>query len=227
MTHKELQNLEEEVALRPLLKELHIVDVNYSDKPDACISYEGKKIGNEVVSYHRSEANMGAISALNDSLKKYENIINLRGERGKQITVMIDEEQAISYTKSDEEQLFKDIENSINGEEISSQYVLFADSDPILPPNEKCFVARGGIAICQEVSIDKLQGIIDKKDVRLQQYKSLSNNQALNEYWLVIYVNQHEYDYFKGLQLPKMRSQFNRIYLTHSSDGVLLIKSET
>lgn len=225
MTHKELQNLEEQVAMKPLLKELHIDDVSYSDKPDARVSYEGKMIGIEVVGYHRSEVNMGASSALNDSLKKYENIINARGERGKQISVMIDEEQAVFYTKSDEEQLFREIENSRNGIDDFSRYVLFADSDPILPPNDKCFVARCGIAFCQNVSVEKLQSIITKKESRLQQYKMLSKNQDLNEYWLVIYVNQHEYDYFQGQQLPKIESVFNRIYLTHSSDGVLLIKS--
>lgn len=225
MTHKELQTLEEKDALKPLLNELHIDNVLYSDKPDARIYYEGEMIGIEIVGYHRNEANKEASSALDDSLKKYERIINERGERGKQISVMIDEEQAVFYKKSDEEQLFREIENSINGVDDFSRYVLFADADPILPPKDECFVARCGIAVCQNVSIEKLQKIIAKKELRLQQYKKLSQNKELSEYWLVVYVNQNEYDYFQGQQLPKMKSVFNRIYLTHSSDGVLLIKS--
>lgn len=225
MTHKELQILEEKDALRPLLNELHIDDVFYSDKPDARFSYEGKLIGIEIVGYHRSEANMKAISALDDSLKKFENIVNERSERGKQISVMVDEEQAVFYTKSDEENLFREIDNSINGINDYNQYVLFADADSILPPNEKCLVVRCGIAFCQNVSAEKLKIIISKKESRLQQYKMLSQNQTINEYWLVVYVNRYEYDYFQGQRLPKIESVFNRIYLTHSNDGVLLIKS--
>lgn len=225
MTHQELQRLEEINALKPLLKELQINDVVYSDKPDARFSYGGKEIGVEIVGYHRSEANMQASSALDESLKKYEDIINERGERGKQISVMMDEEQAVFYTKSDEEQLFKEIENSINGIDDFSRYVLFADADAILPPNEPCFVARCGIALCQNVSAEKLQTIVTKKELRLQQYKGLSENQTLSEYWLIIYVNQQEYDYIQGQKISKIESDYSRIYLTHSSDGVLLIKS--
>ncbi len=225
MTHKEIQELEEKDALKPLLKELQIPSYVCSDKPDARISYEGKVIGIEVVGYHRSEEYMKASSALDDSLKKYENIINERGERGKQISVMMDEEQTVHYTKSDEKQLYNEIENSINGVDEFFQYILFADADPILPPNENCEVMRCGIAFCEHLSTDQILAVIDKKGLKLRKYKGLTKNRDIDEYWLVIYVNQHEYDYFEGQQLPSIESEYRRIYLTHSTDGVLLIKS--
>lgn len=225
MTHKEIQELEEKDALKPLLKELQIPSYGCSDKPDARISYEGKEIGIEIVGYHKSEEYKKASSALDDSLKKYEIIVNERGERGKQISVMMNEEQTIFYSKSDEKQLFKEIENSINHIDAFSQYVLFADSDSILPPNEKCEVMRCGIALCEHLDIGQLQTFISKKELKLKEYKVLQKNRDIDEYWLVIYVNQQEYDYFEGQQLPPIESEYRRIYLTHSTDGVLLIKS--
>lgn len=227
MSHKELQELKEKDALMPLLKELQIPSYVPSDKPDARISYDGKEIGIEVVGYHRSEANMKASSALNESLKKYEKILNDRGERGKQVTVMVDEDQAVFYKKSDEELLFREIGDSIRGRNIDAfrRYVLFADADSILPPNDPCVVLRSGIAFCQHTSIEKLQVLITKKEKLLQQYKIMSQNQSIKEYWLVIHLSQDEYDYFEGQQIPPMDSEYSRIYLTHSTDGVLLIKS--
>lgn len=225
MTHYELQKLEERDALKPLLKVFQVESVAYSEKPDTRISYDGKTIGIEVVGYHRSQEYKEASSALNKSLKKYEKIINERGLRGKQISVMIDEEQTVHYSKSDESQLFNEIESSIKCIDYNLHYVLFADADPILPPNEKCEVMRCGISFCEHISIDQLQKVIGKKELKLIEYKALPKNRDIDDYWLVIYVNQHEYDYFKGQQLPKVESEYSRIYLTHSTDGVLPIKA--
>ena len=224
MTHKELQELEERDALKPLLKELQVESFVSSDKPDARIHFDNKTLGIEVSGYHRSEDYKKASSALDDSLKKYESIINKRGERGKQISVMMDEEQTVHYTKSDENQLFNEIENSINGVDEFFQYILFADADPILPPNENCEVVRCGIAFCEHLNTDQLQAVIDKKELKLRKYKGLPKNRDIDEYWLIIYVNQHEYDYFQGQQLPHFESEYSRIYLTHSNDGILPIK---
>lgn len=224
MTHKKTQEMKEKDALMPLLKELQISSYVCSDKPDARISYEGKEVGVEVVGYHRSEANMKANSALNESLKKYEKIINNRGERGKQITVMMDEDIAVSYRKSDEDLLFREIENSIKGIDEFRRYILFADADLILPPNDNCVVLRSGIAFCQHISVKKLQELIAKKELLLHQYREISQNKSISEYWLVIYLNQYEYDYFVGQPLPTIESEYSRIYLTHLTDGVVRVK---
>ena len=225
MTHKESQRLEEIDALKPLLNELHVSSVDYSEEPDARIPYNGKTVGIEVVGYHKSEDVMKAYSAFQKSLKKYEEMINEGGVRGMQITVMVSNEQIIFYNRSDEKELFKELDSSINHSNEFFNYILFADADPILPPNAKCEVHSGGIGFVNLLSVDVLKKIVAKKDLRFQQYTKLKQNQDLSEYWLVIYVNQHEYDYFQGQQIPKIESKYDRIYLTHSNDGVLLIKS--
>lgn len=225
MTHKESQRLEEMDALKPLLNELHVSSVDYSEEPDARIPYNGKIIGVEVVGYHKSEDVMKAYSAFQKSLKKYEEMINERGLKGMQITVMVSNEQIIFYNRSDENELFKELDSSINHSDEIFNYILFADADPILSPNDKCEVHSGGIGVVNLVSVDVLNKLIAKKELRLQHYKELSINKTINEYWLVIFVNQYEYDYFKGQQLPKVESEYSRIYLTHSTDGVLPIKA--
>ena len=224
MTHKESQILEEKDALRPLLNELQINCVEHSDEPDARISYEGKLIGIEVVSYHKSEAVMKAYSAFKKSLKKYEGLINDKGLRGHQITVMVEPEQVIHYSKSDEDILFKELNESIKKGYGVYKFFLFADADPILPPDAKCEVHCGDIGIINPLNIDKLKEIIAKKDLKIQHYKGLSSNSSIDEYWLVIYVNREEYNHFKGLQMPTINSDYSRIYLTHPYDGALQIK---
>ena len=225
MKHSEVQKMEERDSLMPLLKELQVKCVVYSEKPDARIPYDHKVIGIEIIGYHRSEDNMKAYSALDESLNKYEKIINERGERGKQITVFLNGEQVVFYNKTEEPKLFEDIEKSINNIDIYNRYLLYADADPILPPNDMCVVCKGGIGICEYVSIEKLKELINKKDLRLQQYKELPQNRYIDEYWLVIYVNKYEYDYFRGIQMPFLKTDYSRVYLTHSEDGVALIKS--
>ena len=53
-------------------------------------------------------------------------------------------------------------------------------------------------------------------------YKSLHKD--IDEYWLIVYVDMHEYDYFENQEIPPTSTSYNRIYLTHIADGVLRVK---
>ena len=225
MTHQEQKKIEEKIALEILFKELQIKDYIQSESPDTHICYDGKQIGVEVTGYHRDEDNKAADAALDNSLKKYEALINERGDRGKEISVLIDDEQAIYYTSEKEEStLFEAIDHKLNGKDVFNPYVMDVVIRQLLP-NEECVILRDGVASCEEVEIDLLNKLIAKKENKLQGYKKRPQNSSLEEYWLLIHINCYEYDYFEKtpFQLTK-ETAYNRIYLTHLVDGVLRIK---
>ena len=77
-------------------------------------------------------------------------------------------------------------------------------------------------ANCQHVKVDILEQTIRKKEKKLTEYKN--SNRDIDEYWLIVYVDQYENDYIEKMEMPKIDSTYNRIYLTHLVDGVLRIK---
>ena len=222
MTHQEQQEMEEKNVMEILLNELQVKGFEKSERPDARICYDGKQIGVEIVSYHRSKVKR--MHALNKSLEKYEALINERNERGKEISVLIDDEQAIYYTSEEERTLFEAIDHKLNGKDVFNPYVMGVIIRQ-LSPNEGCVILRDGVASCEEVEIDLLNKLIAKKEDKLQGYKKRPQNNSLEEYWLLIHIDCYEYDYFEGtpFQLTK-ETTYNRIYLTHLVDGVLRIK---
>lgn len=224
MTHVERQKSEEKTAMEILLAELHANGFEKSESPDARICYNGKQIGIEVVGYHRDKDNKEANATLDKSLEKYGKAINERGERGIEISVLIDDEQAPNYTSAEEKHLFEAIENRRNGNDVFNQYVMGITIRQT-SPDERCSVLRDGGATCEEVDVELVNKLIAKKEKKLQGYKKLPQNNFLEEYWLIIYVDCFEYDYFERIsfQLPK-ETAYNRIYLTHLTDGVLRIK---
>ena len=74
----------------------------------------------------------------------------------------------------------------------------------------------------QHVNTEILEQTIRNKEKKLSLYKNLHND--IDEYWLIVYVNMYEYDYFENMEKPMISTSYNRIYLTHIQDKILRIK---
>jgi len=218
MKHKEIQKNKERVALNILTDKLLISrqNITESESPDFIFKYEGKIIGAEVVEYHRSKKVTEARKAFQKALDNY------KGKEGKLTSLTIFAENIFSFNKKKmEQQLFNEInglmaDNSYDSEIIQSADEWEVDSESELP------VSTFSIGVCQHVDKDILQEIIRSKEEKLSSYKSL--HKEIDDFWLIVFIDWYEYDYFKKMEKPQIRTLYNRIYLTHIFDGVLRIK---
>ena len=117
--------------------------------------------------------------------------------------------------------MLDEIKNLISDQSYEAQHLQSADewdfdSESELP------MSVCSIGICQHVDAGILEKTIRNKEKKLIAYKSLQKD--IDEFWLIVYVNMYEYDYFKNMEKPIINTSYNRIYLTHLSDGVLRIK---
>ena len=218
MTNRDWQKYGERFALNILTDKLQIPRENISDSesPDFIFEYKGNKIGAEVVEYHRNPKITEARKAYQKAIDRY------RGKTGKLISITVFAEDIAYFNgKKSEEELLEDIDNLLIDQNFESHHVQSADewdcdSESDLP------VSVCTIGICQHVKVDVLEHTIRNKEKKLTEYKK--SRKDIDEYWLVVYVDQYEYDYFEKMEKPKIESTYNRIYLTHLSDGVLRIK---
>lgn len=218
MTNKDWQKYGERFALNILTDKLKIHRDNISDSesPDFIFEYEGKNIGAEVVEYHKDPKATEARNAFQKAIDKF------RGKTGKLTSVIVFPENVATFNgKKSEEELLKDIDNLLIDQDFESHHVQSADewdcdSESNLP------VSVCSIGICQHVKIDVLEQTIRNKEQKLTEYKN--SHRDIDEYWLIVYVDHYEYDYFEKMEIPKIDSTYNRIYLTHLTDGVLRIK---
>ncbi len=218
MTNKDWQKYGERFALNILTDKLKIPRDNISDSesPDFIFEYEGENIGAEVVEYHKNPK-------ITEARKAYQKVIDkYRGKVGKLTSITVCAENIAAFNgKKSEEQLLEDIDNLLIDQDYESQHIQSADewefdSESELP------VSVCTIGICQHVKIDVLEQTIRNKEKKLTEYKN--SQKDIDEYWLIVYVDQYEYDYFEKMETPKIDSSYNRIYLTHLTDGVLRIK---
>lgn len=218
MTNKDWQKYGERFALNILTDELKIPRDNISDSesPDFIFEYKGKNIGAEVVEYHKNPKITEARKAFQKAIDKY------RSKTGKLTSVIVFPENVATFNgKKSEEELLKDIDNLLIDQDFESHHVQSADewdcdSESNLP------VSVCSIGICQHVKVDVLEQTIRNKEQKLTEYKS--SHRDIDEYWLIVYVDRYEYDYFDKMDTPEIDSTYNRIYLTHLTDGVLRIK---
>lgn len=218
MTNRDWQKYGERFALNILTDELKIPRDNIidSESPDFIFEYEGKKIGAEVVEYHKDPKATEARKAYQKAIDKY------KGKAGKLTSVIVFPENVATFNgKKSEEELLEDIDNLLIDQDYESQHIQSADewdcdSESDLP------VSVCTIGICQHVKVDILEQTIRNKEKKLTEYKN--SHRDIDEYWLIVYVDQYEYDYIDKMEKPKIESTYNRIYLTHLSDGVLRIK---
>ena len=216
--HIDWQKYSEHFALSILTDELMIPcdSIMESESPDFIFNYEGKQIGAEVVEYHRNPKETEARKAYQKSIDNY------KGKKGKLTSVIVFDENVTTFNrKQSEKQLSEEIDNLLIDEYYDAQLVQSADewdfdSDSELP------ISVCSIGVCHDVNPNILEQTIRNKEKKLIAYKEKHKN--IDEFWLIVYVNMHEYDYFKKMEPPMISTSYNRIYLTHIADGALRIK---
>lgn len=216
--HIDWQKYGERFALNILTDELKIPDesIMESESPDFIFYYEEKRIGAEVVEYHRNPKETEARKAYQKSIDNY------KGKKGKLTSVIVFDENITTFNrKQSEQQLSEEIDNLLKDDFYDAQLVQSADewdfdADSELP------ISVCNIGVCHDVNPDILEQTIRNKEKKLIAYKE--KHKDIDEFWLIVYVNLHEYDYFERMETPMISTSYNRIYLTHIVDKVLRIK---
>jgi len=217
-TNREWQKYGERFALYILTDELRIPRDNICDdeSPDFLFEYEGKKIGAEIVEYHKNPKITEARKAYQKAIDKY------KGKLGKLTSVTVFAEDIAAFNgKNSEEQLLKDIDNLLKDQSYESQFLQDADEWNIDSESELP-VSACTIGVCDLVKVDVLEKTIRNKERKLTDYKNLHKD--IDEYWLIVYVDYYENDYIEKMEKPIIDTSYNRIYLTHLVDGMLRIK---
>ena len=218
MTNRDWQKYGERFALNILTDNLKIPRENIcdSESPDFLFEYEGKNIGAEVVEFHKNPKATEARKAYQKAIDKY------RSKAGKLTSVIVFPENVAAFNgKKSEEELLEDIDNLLIDQDYDSRHIQSADEWDCDAESELP-VSVCSIGECQHVKVDILEQTIRKKEKKLTEYKN--SNRDIDEYWLIVYVDQYENDYIEKMEMPKIDSTYNRIYLTHLVDGVLRIK---
>jgi hypothetical protein len=218
MTNNDLQKYGERYALNILTDELKIPrdSIIESESPDFIFIYEGKQIGAEVVEYHRNPKETEARKAYQKAIDKY------KGKTGKLTSVIVFDENVRAFNrKKSEEQLLDEIDNLLTDQYYDAQHLQSADEWEIDSESELP-VSVCSIGVCQHVNAEILEQTIRNKEKKLTMYKNLHKD--INEFWLIVYVNIYEYDYFENMKTPMISTSYNRVYLTHTQDRVFRIK---
>lgn len=218
ITNKEWQKYGERYALNILTDELKIPrdSIVESESPDFMFKFEGKQIGAEIVEYHRDPKETEARKAYQKAIDKY------KGKKGKLTSVIVFDENLRTFNgKKSENQLLDEIDNLLEDQYYEAQHLQSADewefdSESELP------VSICSIGVYQYVIPEILEKTIRNKESKLTLYQNLHKD--IDEYWLIVYINMYEYDYFENMEVPMISTLYDRIYLTHTQDGILRIK---
>ena len=217
-SNKDWQKYSERYALYILTDELKIPRerIVESESPDFLFEFEGKQIGAEIVEYHKNPKET-------EARKAYQKVIdNYKGEKGKLTSVTVfDENVSVFNRKEGEKQLQDEIDVLLANPDYDAQYLQSADKWDFDTESELP-VSVCSVGICQRVKTEILEQTIRKKENKLTLYKN--SHDELNEFWLIVYVDMYEYDYFENMEKPTIVTLYDRIYLTHTVDRVLRIK---
>ena len=217
-SNKDWQKYSERYALSILTDELKIPRnrIIESESPDFLFEFEGKQIGAEIVEYHKSPKETEARNA-------YKRVIdNYKGEKGKLTSIIVFDENVSTFNRKDgEKQLQDEIDVLLTNPDYDAQYLQSADKWD-LDIESELPVSVCSVGVCQHVKTEILEQIIRNKEEKLTSYKNLHNE--LDEFWLIVYVDMYEYDYFENMKKPIIATLFDRIYLTHTADRVLRVK---
>ena len=217
-SNKDWQKYSERYALNILTDELKILRdrVIESESPDFLFEFEGKQIGAEVVEYHKNPKETEARNA-------YQKVIdNYKGEKGKLTSIIVfDKNVSVFNRKEGEKQLQDEIDRLLANPDYETQYLQSADKWDVDTESELP-VSVCSVGVCQHVKTEILEQTIRNKEGKLNLYKNLHDE--LDEFWLIVYVDMYEYDYFKNMEKPTIATLYDRIYLTHTIDRVLRVK---
>jgi hypothetical protein len=228
----------------PILKHLgYSESVHSSDSPDLLIDTDGKTIGVEIVSCYPDEEGKGSFSALVNRAysvcREYSAKLKMEGVRGR-IGYISFTEAAYTFDETVSTHRFKQI---VFGEiELKSEQFLYEQRLDTHDRNEEYFEKMvSGYFDCkyvESVSYHDLKDIdlvefhpirvgyfitidpkfviacIDKKEVKLSQYKTMQKNKGISEYWLFIYNPSNTFCDLEGFEMPEFRTSYDRVYVT-------------
>lgn len=220
MNKQEIKHRDELGKASRVISELGYVpdEAMCSDKPDICLpSVYDKQIGIEVVAYstHRYEESEDALykifhEYIEERLDKYSDKRYEIGVLFSNLSVPVD----INYKKT-KGQIFKEIDSLMlpNQPQIERQYI--ADITAMENPGvEHSFITCDSVVVYEELDKQTLLDCIRGKEQKLKEYKAMSENTSIQEYYLVVFFPINEHAELRGYTLPEaFKSDYDRIYL--------------
>ena len=201
--------------------------INY-EGPDFVISYKGKRVGLEVETCHslKVESNSKLCEAetlkcLYEILNEYKKRISNRGEHSKSINVSFDEKiYSIRNLKNIKESIFKEIDDLLvanrSHEWVDCKYVNYATECPL--PFDFIEVTMSDACWSTPIKWDNILYCINKKALKLSDYRKRTENMNIAEYWLVIdFIHNRGAD-VKSVQKSHFETEYDRVYLTKYND---------
>ena len=187
------------------------------EKPDLVLpSKTDRQIGIEVTEYIRKE-----LAKNEDSIYKIlrEYAKRLDKKTDKRYLINVDFQYGEMPTNvlfnSIKEDIFKEIDSFIfpNDIKVTLKYIENVSITEV-PGIEESFASLGAqVYVYGETNEELILDCIRKKEKKLTEYKSLPQNQTINEYYLVIYASILEHPEVRDYNLPEdFKSDYDRIY---------------
>jgi len=218
-------------AIEPILEELGICRDNVisSDCPDIIIKYkDNRKIGIEVIAcVPLAIQSNGNINSIENENRLY-NIVNDYQERIKRsssnkiLSVMFVIDVLRSISKEElrgiDKIVIEEIDAKLRGERRKYNYIECAELLDV-NCNEKMSSINIDACFVEPIDEDCVRYCIDKKEIKLRQYKDDPKNADINEYWLVIH-----FMYARKWRIDKLEMKepvttgYSRVYLTQYSE---------
>ena len=226
------QKEKERFLITWLLKKLKIrdEDVSFSTWPDFIINYEGKKIGLEFTECHsldiESNHKKGVAKtqdALHDLLNTYKEIILKRGEKSKLIFVTFEDciydvlrINKIANTIIDEIDAYREMKRTDGWRDF--KYI--SDVNEYDLSSDLLEVDMSDAYWCEPPKPDNVLVCINKKNVKLPEYKMKNQGLDIQEYWLVVDFTQDRGTDIREFSMPNVETEYKRVYLTNYNDVV-------
>lgn len=237
--------------IQPLFDYLKITkdSIIETESPDFIITYEGNKIGIELVTicpsrkFDPKRRSLSAISKQKrmDALKYYEKILADRNEN-----ILIDVQfKRIAFWNTERKhnfikQVVDEIENLrsaykanfLAGEVISSEQdenIKFVESIQVVLDNTpEPHVISPSLEYLNKITQDDFNQCVCDKFEKLYKYKRLKKNKDVQEFWLAVSIHYNEpYEFWTVPYEPPQNNGYKRIYLIQYDGIKELVSQET
>lgn len=207
-------------SVLPLLKELNIPKEDIfkdRERPDIVILYNGKKIGIEETKYCSDNKILKGDPLLHQLLTECMQILEEHKKTHTSIYVILNKH--IYSKRINKEKFINEFTSHLFCQCQNPEYInkIFSTEN-----EENSVKLIFTIDTSYEIDCNIIKTIIEK-DQKLVEYKKLTENQDIKEYWLVIYIC-NKFESYEKLVLPPFQSEYNRIYITSMHEPVLRIK---
>ena len=228
----------------PILKHLDLYDfVQSSDSPDLLISKDNRMIGIEVVTCYPDEEGDGSYNALESRVYKvcreYSKKLKREGVRGLFGTVSFTEaayrvDRTVS-THCFKQIVFEEIERKSEQYRCEQKLNLGEDGDDYfakmvagvfdckyvdsvswhqLSDCELVEFTPIKVGYCLTIDPKYVVSCINKKDMKLSQFKAMPKNKSINEYWLFISNPINTFRDLEDFTMPTFETAYNQVYIT-------------